>query len=389
MRPGGTALSFVTAADRSRGAGWATRLARACVLAALFALVLGVGQPVHGATRTWTGLGPSNNWNDALNWSGNAVPGAADVATFDGTSSKNATINVAANVLGVTIAAGYGGTITQAAGIAVTVGATGFSQAAGAFAGGTAAITVNGPFSISGGAYASTNGTLSVSGAYTHTLGGTFAPAAGTVAFTGGVATIDVAVSETFNNLTFSAGAKTVTAGETLVATGALTLTGGSINTGTVAAQGAISQASTFGGGTGTLLINGAGAQTFTGAATIGAGALPLLVVNKPSGTLTLAGTIRTASNWTYTAGSLDPGSSLVVFAGGTVTGSHGLNNVDLRATTSIAAGTVLTASSSVALTAGSLNGTATLEAQGDVNQALGYGGGAATLLLDGAAAQA
>src|SRR5439155_10886565 len=97
---------------------------------------------------------------------------------------------------------------------------------------------------------------------------------------------------------------------------------------------------------------------------------LPLVVINKPSGTLTLAGTIRTANNWTYTAGTLDPGTSTVVFAGGTITGSHSLNAVDLRATTSIAAGTTLTVTGSTTLTTGSLNGTGTLAAQGAVSQA-------------------
>ena len=58
------------------------------------------------------------------------------------------------------------------------------------------------------------------------------------------------------------------------------------------------------------------------------------MVINKPAGTLTLAGTIRTASNWTYTAGGLNAGTSTLVFAGGTISGSHSLNAVDLRATT-------------------------------------------------------
>ena len=135
-------------------------------------------------------------------------------------------------------------------------------------------------------------------------------------------------------------------------------------------------------------LITGAGAQTFTGASTTASGNLPLVVINKPAGTLTLAGTIRTASNWTYTAGVLNAGTSTLVFAGGTITGSHTLNAVDLRATTSIAAGTTLTVTGSTTLTAGSLNGTGTLAAQGDVSQALGYGGGAATLAITGAGAQ-
>ncbi len=82
-------------------------------------------QPVAAATRTWTGLGITNNWNEAANWSGLAVPGAGDIASFDATSTKNATMNVAVNVGGVSIGAGYGGTISRAPGFAVTVGATG------------------------------------------------------------------------------------------------------------------------------------------------------------------------------------------------------------------------------------------------------------------------
>ena len=72
------------------------------------------------------------------------------------------------------------------------------------------------------------------------------------------------------------------------------------------------------------------------------------MVINKPSGTLTLAGTIRTTNNWTYTAGTLDPGTSTVVFAGtATITGSHSLANVVFNGagtTYTVAAGTTLTA---------------------------------------------
>ena len=57
------------------------------------------------------------------------------------------------------------------------------------------------------------------------------------------------------------------------------------------------------------LLIDGAANQTFTGAATPAAGALPNLQIAKSGGTLTLAGTLRTGRNWTYTSGTVDPGS--------------------------------------------------------------------------------
>ena len=87
-------------------------VAHAVLLAA--ALALGVGSsPALGVTRTWTGLGPTNNWMDAANWSGNVVPGAADVASFDGTSAKPATINAAISISGLTIAATIESGITQ------------------------------------------------------------------------------------------------------------------------------------------------------------------------------------------------------------------------------------------------------------------------------------
>ena len=104
-----------------------------------------------------------------------------------------------------------------------------------------------------------------------------------------------------------------------------------------------------------------------TGAATTAAGALPIVVINKPSGTLTLAGTIRTATNWTYTAGTVDPGTSTVVFAGGTVS-SAGMSFYDVTtngATTTlgnamaighnltVAGGTYTTSASNFGLTIG------------------------------------
>src|SRR6185503_287386 len=169
-------------------------------------------------------------------------------------------------------------------------------------------------------------GTIRTTKAWTYT-GGTLDPGSSTVVFSG---TQTISGSHALNAVTFNGSADTYTlpAGTTLTVGGALTLTDGNINTGTVAAQGAISQASTFDGNTGTLLINGAGAQTFTGAATTTVGSLPNVDISKPSGTLTLAGTIRTTHNWTYTSGTLSPAGSTLVLAGGTVSGSHDLGNL-------------------------------------------------------------
>ena len=91
-------------------------------------------QPAAAATRTWTGLGLTNNWSEAAQLVRcRGVPGAADVATFDATSGKNATIGAAVNVGGIAIGAGYTGTITQNAGITVTGGRNRILSQAGAF----------------------------------------------------------------------------------------------------------------------------------------------------------------------------------------------------------------------------------------------------------------
>ena len=211
----------------------------------LFVLIAMVGLllttiPAQAASVTWTGLGITNNWNDGRQLVDRHHADSSDVAIFDTTSTKNATINVAANVAGIQISGGYSGIITQSA-VTTTVGSSGFSQAGGTFVGSSSAITVNGGFTLSGGSFTSTSGTLSVSGSFTHG-GGAFEANGGTVRFTGGGAVVDVPGAETFNHLTFApttAGAmKTVTAGTNLIVQGTLTLTEGAIDTGTVSASG-------------------------------------------------------------------------------------------------------------------------------------------------------
>ena len=218
--------------------------------------------------------------------------------------------------------------------------------------------------------------------------------------------------SHTLNDVEFNGSNTTftLTAGTTLTVPGSLTLTNGNINTGTVAAQGSISQASTFDGNTGTLLINGAGAQTFTGAALVAAGDLPLVVINKPSGTLTLAGQIRSSHGWTYTAGTVAPGTSTVVFAGGTVTsaGSSFYDVVTNLGTTTlgssmtvgrdlnVAAGILTTSAGNHALFVGrGLNITGTLRLNGSLATVAGditlsgtFTAGTSNVILNGTSAQ-
>ena len=368
--------------------------------------------PAHAASVTWTGLGGTNNWSEGANWSTGVAPGSADVAIFDATSIKDATINVAASVSGIQISPGYTGTITQAL-VTTTVGASGFTQADGSFLGSNAAITVNGGFTLTGGSFTSTAANLAVSAGFTHT-GGTFAPNGGTVTFTGSAATIDVPGTETFDNLTFApttGGAiKTINGGTTLIVQGNLTLTEGAIaGTGVVAARGPISQASTFDGGAGFLIIDGSGPQTLTGSSTTAVGALPNLTITKPAGTLTLAGTIRTGRNWTLASGLLDPTTSTVVFAGTlTITGSQPFNLVEVKGAVTVPAGTDLTVAAdltmptaaaftvngsvtvagNLTLTDGSIAGAGSVTVRGNVVQASTFDGGAGFLIIDGSGPQ-
>jgi hypothetical protein len=167
-------------------------------------------------------------------------------------------------------------------------------------------------------------------------------------------------------NLTISAGGSTtltIATGNTLTVTNTLDLENAAsainINTGTLAAQGNIvdNNSSLSGGGNGTLLINGTGAQGLTSTGIIFQGVLPAVTINKPSGTLTFPSLITTKSNWTYLAGLLDvsTNNSTVVFASTlAITGSHALNNVIFDGggnfTFTITAGTTLTVSGNMGL---------------------------------------
>ncbi len=274
--------------------------------------------PAMAAVVVWDGGGATNNWSEAANWLGDILPGATDIATFDGTSVKNATISAAVNVAGITINPGYTGTLTQAAGVNITLGASGFVQADGSFSGGTTTIDVNGPFSLTGGSFGSTSGTLFVLGNFT-LGGGTFNAGTGTVTFDGAAATIDVPVSQAFNNLTFApatAGAvKTIAVGDTLVVSGMLTLTEGNIDTGTVDAQGGVTHAATFDGGTGLLLISGAGTRTIT---LVAGGQLPAVTLNAPNVTLATsgAGTVTWDNAFALQAGTVNQGSVALTWNG-------------------------------------------------------------------------
>lgn len=111
-------------------------------------------ESVSAALKTWDGggtdgtcggaLGSGNWWSCGLNWSGDTAPVAGDDVRFDGTSTKNATIDLSfqGTMNNFTIASGYSGTITQARSITINGS---YNQAQGTFTGGAFQFRVNGP----------------------------------------------------------------------------------------------------------------------------------------------------------------------------------------------------------------------------------------------------
>ena len=108
-------------------------------------------------------LGATNNWNDAGNWVGGSIPGAADVGDLDATGAKNATYQPEHQRRRDQRHRRLRGAITRRRtdrhrrGIGPQPGGRGIPPVA---TGSNSAITVNGPFSLNGGAFSSTSGTL-------------------------------------------------------------------------------------------------------------------------------------------------------------------------------------------------------------------------------------
>ena len=153
----------------------------------------------YAAVRTWDGggtdgtcggnAGDGNKWSCAANWSSDTIPGSSDVATFDNTSDKDATIDSSfgGSVAGVDINSGYDGTITQAR--SLTIDSSDFSQDSGTWNSGSQNLIISsngccsgGNFTVSGGAFIATTGTWTVERNFTHS-GGTLTMTGATITF--------------------------------------------------------------------------------------------------------------------------------------------------------------------------------------------------------------
>lgn len=266
---------------------------------------------------TWTGAGGNSNFNNAANWSGGAVPGAGNIAKFDCNcgANCNVTLNVAVNVAGINIGSNFTGTITQATGQTVTVGASGFSQIGGTFIGNDADITITGTtgFSLTGGTFTSTSTTLKVgsndnatmftlgaSATFNHNSGTLFITQANCTAASnyytlslGADVTVNHLIVGTDTNNVACTGAFTLSGSKFIVngnltfqrtfANGKVLLNGSGIDV-----KGNISSSNGVLAGSTNVTLIGTGNQTYAGQVT---SYFPSLIINKTSGTVTAAST--------------------------------------------------------------------------------------------------
>jgi hypothetical protein len=160
-----------------------------------------------GSNMHW--VAASNSvWSNAANWStaaggtgGAGVPTAADAVYFESNKVTNCTIDMNATMYSLNIQTGYTGTISQGANPVSVGSAATFGD--GIFQGGSADVTVNGPFAITGAKFTAPASTLDLKNNFSLTAG-TFTHNNGTLKLSGtsGKQTITSSSVNTFNNIT-------------------------------------------------------------------------------------------------------------------------------------------------------------------------------------------
>lgn len=215
-------------------------------------------------------FGVGTPWNDTNSWSavsggagGAGIPTASDDVKLDANSVSMA-IDVNAVCLSID-ATGYTATLTQNATFTLTVGTGGIIWV-GTFVGGDSNIDNSGIFTLTSGTWTSTTATFFVDGNWTNTGAGVFTHNGGTVEHGGGTATTNVNVSETFNNfiINLTQQERTLTAGDTLIITGTLTLNTQRLLGGTLEVQGDVVIGSIAGQSTSALRFTGGATQNYT-----------------------------------------------------------------------------------------------------------------------------
>ena len=169
----------------------------------------------------------------------------------------------------------------------------------------------------------------------------------------------------------------------------------GSINTGTIGVAGNVITTDTLVLGTGTVLFDGTGAQTLQVDGVGGSGGVPSVQINKTAGTLTIQDTINVSRDWTFTAGTVDAGTSTVAFsstASPSVTvdsGAMAFNNVTIaKGSFSVTVTGTMDVNGSLTITTVANISTGTIAVAGNVTSTDTGVAGTGTVMLDGTGAQ-
>ncbi|MBI3365434.1 MAG: hypothetical protein HY033_11045 [Ignavibacteriae bacterium] len=262
---------------------------------------------VFGGTKTFSGPG---NFSDATKWNSGTLPQAGDNLKINNGCTYDAATNLSYGSLN--LGNPISGQLTFNSGTTLTV--TGISA------------VVSGSSSIS----MTSGGTLVLSSTTGWPTGTGFTAGTGTVIIEGGI-TLPSDVS-TYNNLTISASATTVTLGAATTINGDLTITIGTLSVGAsnfaLNVQGNwTNNGGTFSAGSGTVTFNKNGNQTISGSST---SAFNLITVNmgtSKANTLDVTGVITMAlsagsSTLTLTNGTfkLSSASTITPFGGSTYT---------------------------------------------------------------------
>ncbi len=186
------------------------RLSRRAALICLPLVVLLAPGSASAASRVWDGgCGPDTAWSCAGNWSGDAVPGPADTATFSAKSPGDSTVDPAfpGVVAAIRLNPGYEGTILQEE--PTTVSKT-FTQRSGGFDAGGENLAVK-ALTLSGGTFVASSATTSIGGVLNISGSPAFDANGGTVNFDGAGGTLNCD-GVAFNQVTISnaTGTKTV-----------------------------------------------------------------------------------------------------------------------------------------------------------------------------------
>ncbi|MBL8024923.1 MAG: hypothetical protein JNL74_00850, partial [Fibrobacteres bacterium] len=282
------------------------------------------------AKHIWMGLGADNNWSTALNWNPPFVPASTDSVVFNGTSTKQSTIDggFGGTVKNMIMEAGYTDTVKMGRNLTCTYGLSMLTGCTGKFYAASYTLT----FSFGWGS----------PGAYYDFSGGMFLPGTGKLIVSGsgsGYPQLHLGTTgHTFNKLELSSsggswgfklsGANMIVLDSFVVVAGGFQLG----NSGVFEARGHFVNLPSSGTyGRGTIIFNGTTDQTIN---CIGDYAVPNITINKPSGTLTMMGTITCTGNWSHIAGTVNPGVSTVTMIGGSYAdnvSTNGMSFYNLR----------------------------------------------------------